>query len=176
MRHGLSRASDSTFDINLAPILDIIVSVVPMLLLSVAFIQVKMIETPVPQVVAEAIQRADEKAETKISLKVAKTGFVIEVLKDGRMTPVNVPNKEGKWDLDGLQEAAFQVKAQHTDVFRLDVAPEADVNLRDIVNAMDRVRKVPGERKIAFVDPKTNEKVETDMMFPSVLFANVIGQ
>lgn len=176
MRYGLSRATDSTFDINLAPILDIIVSVVPMLLLSVAFIQVKMIETPVPQVVAEAIQRADEKNETKINLKVMKSGFTFEVVKDGRAMPVSVPNKDGKWDLEALQAAAFQVKEQNTGVFRLDVAPDADVNLRDIVNVMDRVRKVPAERKIAFVDPQTNQKVETDLMFPNVLFANVIGQ
>ena len=35
------RDTDGTFELNLAPFLDIIVSVVPMLLLSIAFIQIK---------------------------------------------------------------------------------------------------------------------------------------
>lgn len=176
MRKGFERSTDSTFDINLAPILDIIVAVVPMLLLSVAFIQVKMIDTPVPQVVADAMQRADEKSETTVTLKVAKGGFTFEVIKDGKTIPKDVPNKDGKWDLEGLQAAALSVKEQNSEVFRLDLAPENDVNLRDIVSVMDRLRKAPAERKIAFVDPQTNQKVETDYMFPNILFANVIGQ
>jgi hypothetical protein len=61
MRNVKSRATDATFDLNLAPILDIIVSIVPLLLLSIAFVQVKMIDTSVPQVVAEAAQRANDK-------------------------------------------------------------------------------------------------------------------
>lgn len=175
MRRGMQRAADATFDLNLAPILDIIVSIVPMLLLSVAFVQVKMIETPVPQVVAEAAKRADDKSETTVTLKVAKKGFTIEVVKDGKGTPTAVPNKDGKWDLEGLQAAAFRVKEQFPQVFRIDMAPDADVNLRDLVAVMDKMRKNPADRKVAFVDPKDNQKVETDLMFPQILFANVIG-
>src|SRR3954471_5104315 len=107
MRLGKTRASDATFDLNLAPILDIIVSIVPLLLLSVAFVQVKMIDTSVPQVVAEAIQRANDKTETTVTLKVSKAkGFTFEVLKNGKKTPVEVPNKNG-WDVEGLNAAAF---------------------------------------------------------------------
>jgi biopolymer transport protein ExbD len=175
MAGGYQRASDATFDLNLAPILDIIVSVVPMLLLSIAFIQVKMIETPVPQVVAEAIKRADEKAETTLTLKVAKSGFTLEVVKDGKSTPTLVPNKDGKWDLEGLHARAFGIKEQNPQMFRVDIAPEADVNLRDIVIVMDRMRKNPHERKVAFVDPKDNQKIETELMYPNILFSNVIG-
>ena len=106
----------------------------------------------------------------------AKTGFVIQVEKDGQMTPTTVPNKDGKWDLDGLEAAAFHVKEMNVGTFRLDLAPEADVNLREIVSVMDRLRKTPAAKKIAFVDPQTNQKLETDLMYPNILFANVIGQ
>ena len=98
MRHVKSRASDATFDLNLAPILDIIVSIVPLLLLSVAFVQVKMIDSSVPQVVAEAAQRANEKSEAVFALKISKLkGFTLEVTKDGKMDPVPVPNKNGTY-------------------------------------------------------------------------------
>src|SRR3954464_302907 len=121
MSRYLKRSSDATYDLNLAPILDIIVSIVPLLLLSVAFVQVKMIDTSVPQVVAEAVQRAEQKSETTVSLKVSKTkGFTFEVMKNGKATPVPVPNKNGTWDYDALQAAAFGVKQQSPEVFRMD--------------------------------------------------------
>lgn len=176
MRTLKTRTTDATFDLNLAPILDIIVSVVPLLLLSVAFIQVKMIDTSVPQVVAEAAQRANEKTETTVALKVSKTkGFTLEVTKDGKMTPTPVPNKGDQWDLDGLQAAAFTAKAANPEVFRLDMNPEADVNLNELVTVMDKLRRNPDSKKTNFKDPASGQSIETELMFPNVLFANVIG-
>lgn len=176
MRYMKTRSSDATFDLNLAPILDIIVSIVPLLLLSIAFVQVKMIDTSVPQVVAEAIQRANDKSEATVALKVSKNkGFTIEVTKDGKTTPVTVPNKNNAWDLDGLYAAAFAVKEKHPEVFRVDMHPESDVNLNELVVVMDKLRRNPDEKKVAFKDPQNGQVIETELMFPSVLFANVIG-
>jgi len=176
MRYVKTRSSDATFDLNLAPILDIIVSIVPLLLLSVAFVQVKMIDTSVPQVVAEAVQRANEKSETTVTLKVSKDkGFTFEVVKNGKKTPTSVANKGKDWDVDALQAAALAVKQQNPEVFRVDLAPEADVNLNDLVTVMDKLRRTPDAQKIAFVDPANGQKVETELMFPNVLFANVIA-
>ncbi len=176
MRFKRSRSVDATFDLNLAPILDIIVAIIPLLLLSIAFVQVKMIDTSVPQVVAESIQRANEKSETTVGLKVSKkNGFVFEVVKNGKATPMTVANKGTGWDLDGLLAAAFAIKQQNPEVFRLDMSPESDVNLDELVSVMDKLRRTPDTQKIAFVDPASGQKVETELMFPNVLFANVIG-
>lgn len=176
MRYVKSRTTDATFDLNLAPILDIIVSIVPLLLLSIAFVQVKMIDTSVPQVVAEAVQRATDKAETTVTLKVSKDkGFTFEVLKDGKKTPVAVPNKNNVWDIDGLHAAAFGIKEKNPGVFRVDLAPEANVNLNDLVVVMDNLRRNPDTKKVAFVDPGNGQRIETELMFPNVLFSNVVG-
>ncbi len=176
MRLKRTRAGDATFDLNLAPILDIIVAIVPLLLLSVAFVQVKMIDTSVPQVVAEAMQRANEKSETTVGLKVSKKkGFVFEVMKNGKVTPMTVANKGAVWDLEGLLAAAFTIKQQNPEVFRVDMSPEADVNLDELVSIMDKIRRTPDTQKIAFVDPSNGQRVETELMFPNILFANVIG-
>jgi biopolymer transport protein ExbD len=176
MRHAKTRSTDATFDLNLAPILDIIVSIVPLLLLSVAFVQVKMIDTSVPQVVAEAAERAEKKSETSLTLKVSKnTGFEFDVIKDGKSVPTRVPNKGSQWDIDALHAAAFEIKTKYPEVFRLDLEPESDVNLNELVTIMDKLRKTPDSKKVAFVDPGNGQKVETELMFPNILFANVIG-
>ena len=176
MRAVKTRSADATFDLNLAPILDIIVSIVPLLLLSVAFVQVKMIDSSVPQVVAEAAERANEKSEAVVALKVSKLkGFTLEVTKDGKTDPVPVPNKNGTWDMDGLHAAAFAVKEKHPQVFRVDMNPDADVNLRELVTVMDKLRRNPETKKVSFKDPQNGMVIETELMFPNVLFANVIG-
>ena len=175
---GLSnqRTTDSTFDLNLAPILDIIVSIVPLLLLSIAFVQVKMIDSSVPQVVAEAARRADEKAEATVVLHVSKAGgFRFEVTRDGHQTPLAVPNKGGAWDLTALNAAAFGIKEKNPEVFRVDLQPEPDLNLNELVTVIDNLRRSPDARKVAFVDPANGLRIETELMFPNVLFANVVG-
>jgi len=170
------RVSDATFDLNLAPILDIVVSIVPLLLLSVAFVQVKMIDTSVPQVVAEAVKRANDKSTTSVNLKVAKEkGFVFEVTKEGKTTPVNVPNNAQGWDLQGLMAAAFAIKEKNPEVFRVDLSPARNVNLAELVQVMERLRRTPDGKKVAFVDPANGQRIETELMFPDVLFANVVG-
>lgn len=175
-RLAFKRGTDATYDLNLAPILDIIVSIVPLLLLSVAFVQVKMIDSSVPQVVAEAAQRANEKSKASVSLRVTKDkGFLLEVTKEGKTTPVNVPNKGKEWDLEALHAAAFGVKEKNPEVFRLDLAPASDVSLAELVVVMDKLRRTPDAKKVAFVDPFSNQRVETELMFPEILFANVIG-
>ena len=172
----MKRSTDATFDLNLAPILDIIVSIVPLLLLSIAFVQVKMIDTSVPQVVAEAADRANDKTETTVTLKVSKAkGFVFDVTRDGKSQPVSVPNQGGTWDLNALTMAAYGIKEKNPQVFRVDLAPEQDVNLNELVTVMDSLRRTPDAHKVAFVDPQSGQKIETELMFPNVLFANVIG-
>ena len=61
MRAFKSRTEDATFELNLAPLLDIIVSIVPMLLLSVVFVQITMVETPIPQAVQRTMANQDKK-------------------------------------------------------------------------------------------------------------------
>jgi biopolymer transport protein ExbD len=170
------RLNDATFDLNLAPILDIIVSIVPMLLLSLAFVQVKMIDTPVPQAVADAIQHADEKNDVQVKLDVSsKAGFTFEVTSNGKTQKHAIPRRDEKWDYEALQKTAFELKNEFPQVFKVDLAPESDVNLNDLVIVMDKIRKDPNDRKIAFVDPKNGEKLQTSLMFPSIVFGNVVG-
>ncbi len=177
MRGARSRSTDATFDLNLAPILDIIVAIIPLLLLSVAFVQVKMIDTSVPQVVAEAAAKPDDnKVQTTVSLKVSRsTGFQFDVVREGKSTPTRVPNKDSKWDIDALHAAAFSIKEKNPEVFRVDLEPENDVDLNDLVKIMDTLRRSPASQKVAYVDPASGQKVETELMFPNVLFGNVIG-
>jgi biopolymer transport protein ExbD len=178
MRVHQARKSDATYELNLAPFLDIIVSIIPLLLLSVAFLEIKMIETSLPQVVAEAINnnKDGEVPPVNISLKVsAANGYSLIVKDKGKSFEERIPPKEGKLDFDALTLKAAQVKKTYTDVFALDLLPDESVPYDDIVKTMDAVRRMPASAgTITVTDKKTGETANTDLMFVDVVFANIV--
>jgi hypothetical protein len=178
MRFKQTRSSDSTFDLNLAPVLDIIVAIVPMLLLSVAFLEVKMIDTPVPQVVEKVIENL-EKDPNKVdmTLKISKvSGFTFVVDQNGKVNEVPVVMKEGAYNFDALYREALVLKRTYPQVFTMGVAPDKDVPLSDIIAAMDTLRKTTPEDSLELTDPVDGQKVKTDLMFHKVAFSNILGE
>jgi biopolymer transport protein ExbD len=172
------RMNDSSFELNLAPFLDIIVSIIPMLLLSVAFVQIKMIETSIPQVVADKIeQQKKDPPKATLTLEASRqTGFTLVVNESGKVKKTALGLKAGKLDYDGLHKVAVHAKRSYSDVFKMDFLPKADLTYDEIVLTMDSVRRMPAGEKISFRDTKTGQDVQTDLMFPDVTFANVVGE
>ncbi len=178
MRLGRGRKTDAAYELNLAPLLDIIVSVIPMLLLSVVFVQIKMIETSVPQIVAKKIQeqREEKKPELSLALKVSgQTGFNFVLNNNGKTEEFKVALKNQKLDFDSLTKMAIDLKKQYVDLFSVDLLPEGAVPYNELVQTMDSIRRLPSsEGKLTVTDKKTGEKAQTDLMFPDVVFANVV--
>lgn len=178
-KRGYSRVEDSTFDLNLAPMLDIIVSVIPMLLMSVVFVRVMMIETPVPQVVEQAIAAANEqnKNEVSLTLSISKTdGFRFTVVDRGQKKEQAVVLKNGQLDYDALYKESITLKRNYPQVFKMELSPGSNVELTDIVKTLDKVRQIgKEEKKVTFTDVTTGKPIETDLMFPDVVFGNITG-
>jgi biopolymer transport protein ExbD len=173
-----TRAGDSTFDLNLAPVLDIIVSIVPMLLLSVAFVQIKMIEAPTPQVVLEQKSQQPPKPETTITLRVSKkSGFEFAISDvSGKITTSNITLIAGGFDFQGLLNSAIKLKGFYPDVSKIQLAPEADVAFDDIVKVMDQIRQKPRvAQKLSISEAASAKPVENEYLFPDVTFSSIGG-
>ncbi len=167
------------FELDLAPLLAVMVKLVPVLLISSAFVQVMMIETDLPQVVKEAIQREDEvppAKKTTISLEVhPQKGFRIEVNSAQGTQVKEVPLKENALDLPSLHLALKEIKAENPNTFRIELAPHASITYKEMVKVMDEARKSRDKNlRFQFSDPKTGKDVVTDFMFPDVVFGNVM--
>lgn len=177
MRKFRPKEVDSTFELNLAPMLDIIVSIVPMLLLSVVFVRIAVVETPVPQPVQKAMAQSENKNDVQIQLSVSKDhGFKIQVMQKGHTKDINVALKNNDYDLDGLHKEMVALKQQYPDVFRMELHPSEEVPLDKIVAVMDKVRsRAKDDPVLYFTDTETGKKVETDLIFPDVVFGNVAG-
>ena len=177
MRKYRHRESDATFELNLAPMLDIIVSIVPMLLLSVVFVRIAVVETPVPQAVQKAMVEAENKNDVQIQLSVGQQyGFKIQVMTKGKTQDITVANKGTEYDLDGLHKQMISLKQTYPDVFKMELHPSEEVPLEKIVAVMDKVRNRTKEDPVLyFTDTETGKKVETELIFPDVVFGNVAG-
>lgn len=175
MRVARTRAVDATFDLNLAPMLDIIVTVVPMLLLSIAFIQVRMIDTTVPQMVVQASQDLQKQKSFSLSLSFTKeNGFVFETREDEKVQNWSVANKNGAVDLDGLYETAVKIKKIFPFALDLNLEPTVEASLNDMVAVMDVLRKLKSSDGKAVFTDSAGKTVETDFLFPGVVFANAV--
>lgn len=178
MRLKRTRVEDATFDLNLAPVLDIIVSIVPMLLLSVAFVQVKMIEAPTPQVISEpANQQNPPKPEVTATLRVSKlNGFSFEVTDlKGVMSATKIGLLEGKLNLEALLSAAIKIKETYPELNKLQLLPEADIAFNDLVQVMDQVRQRPSRTpaSTSISEATKAAPVKNEYLFPDIIFGSV---
>ncbi len=166
------------FELDLAPLLAVMVKLVPVLLISSAFVQLMTIETQLPQVVQQAIEKNDKDLKaTQITLEVKeKEGVKIIVKKNGIEHSEIVPKtNDGKFDFARLQVRLREVKKQNPEVFKVDLSPDANVSYNDIVQVMDECRRSrDANTKFPLFDKATNKETSTDYMFPEVIFANTM--
>jgi len=163
------------FELDLAPLLAVMVKLVPVLLVSSAFIQVMTVETDLPQAVKEAIQQQEQKPTANIQIKASTAGGIqVIVQKGGNQKVETVPMKDGKFDFPALHLALQKVKAENPDIFKIEFAPDANVSYKDVVRMTDEARR-SRDKKVTFplFNAKENKTVMTDYMFPDVVFTNV---
>lgn len=168
---------NSEFELDLAPLLAVMVKLVPVLLVSSAFVQVMVIETELPQVVEQAIQRQEQQqTPTNVALEIdAKDGIRVIVTEKGQDKVETIPLKNGTFDLTTLHQKLVQVKKAHPEVFKLEVNPDGKVPYNDIVKIMDEARQSHDSNvKFPVFDTKQGKNVETNYMFPEIIFANMM--
>lgn len=168
---------NSEFELDLAPLLAVMVKLVPVLLVSSAFLQVMVIETELPQVVSEAIQRQEQQTTpTNVALEIdAKDGIRIVVTEKGQDKIETIPLKEGTFDYAHLHQKLVAVKQAHPEVFKIELNPDGVTPYNDIVKIMDEARQAHDTKiKFPVFDTKQGKNVETNYMFPEIIFANVM--
>ncbi len=166
------------FELDLAPMLAVMVKLVPVLLLSSAFVQIMMIETDLPQAVKEATE-LNKKNENSviISLDISKNkGVQIRVTQNGKTNVDSVPLLEsGEFNLPIIHKKLVAVKGQHPEVFRIELTPAQNVTYDEIVKIMEEARRSRDANiKFPVFDKTKNSQIMTDYMFPDIVFSNVL--
>lgn len=164
------------FELDLTPLLAIIMKLVPVLVISSSFLQLTQIETDLPQVVKQAIEdqnkNPDKLAKIKIIVDDSKTMNVV-VTKDDATDTSSIPAKGDALNLEALNSKLVEIKKKNPSVFKIELAPSDSMSYSEIVTILDGSRKSNDSDEFIFVDPKTGKEVKTDFLFPEIVFNNI---
>src|SRR5580700_156737 len=101
-------SSEATFDLNLAPMMDMLVSIIPFMLLSATFMQIMLINIPLPAPVAQALAQDRAKTEREVSIRVnmdGKIGFILEVTDlNNKSIKTAIPKAANEYDYKALHK------------------------------------------------------------------------
>jgi biopolymer transport protein ExbD len=167
-------SEDATYDLNIVPMMDMFVSIIPFLLLSAVFMTITLIDVPLPAPVAQALQQDRDGLNKEVTIRVnmdQKTGISIEVRDmSGKSTHMSVPKSGQDYDFKALHKKFVEIKQRHPKTFKIELNPHESVEYKSIVQVMDAARNMEKE------DPKILiENAETPLLFPDVILSNLMG-
>lgn len=171
---------DSNYELDLSPLLALMVTLIPVMLLAAEFVKITVLTSDLPQVVQQAVEQDRNKKTREVNIELAMNNnksFVLTMTDSGRvLKKFNITKRTDTWNYDELHKRLVQVKLKAPKTFRVDLTPGDQVTYNDIVKVMDEARNSkPGEANFKIVDPKSKQEATTNVMFPDVIFSNVIG-
>lgn len=172
MMEKYRQARDQEVELNLTPIMNLFVAMIPFLLMCASFYTVSVVNASVP-VESEGGESDIAKGDDKVTLAVEirrGTGFKISLQSDTLaeadldQLETELPKKGVDFDFAALAEYAHFLKGKYPKSDTAMVLPEREVFFEDIVGAMDAVRE-----KITM---NGKEEIHT-VLFPSIVLSGV---
>lgn len=152
------------FDLDLAPLLAVMVKLVPVLLVTSSFVTLTQLSTDLPQTVKELVEQNKNDKETK-KIQVFLDKDSIKIL-PGEAAPIQT-------DVSHLRQELEQIKKQNPEVFVMYLNPTPETSHNQVLQVMDVSRKVSNSTPdIEFTNPKTGKTERTRFLFPEVVLAN----
>lgn len=170
------REGDTDWEIDLSPLLALMVTLIPVLLLQTSFITLRMLETSLPIVSDAKVEAKEEKDKIDFQLNLfAKKDLTVEIEALVNKKPVathKIPALDKAFNFGVIQEKLLEIKNKYPDQVSAKLTPDDKVDYKSIVKILDSIRKVEAGKTIKFTNKK-GEKMETAMLFPDVVFGNI---
>ncbi|PWU13134.1 MAG: biopolymer transporter ExbD [Bdellovibrio sp.] len=165
------------FELDLAPLLAVMVKLVPVLLISSAFVQVMTIDSDLPGSLQKAIEQSENnQVAIRIVTDPKNNLQVIVSSPQGEQSKAVPPTKDGLIDFDATHQALLETKKTYPQVFHLSIHPDGHLNYQDLVRVMDQARKAKVKGiEFPYTDQETHETKTTPWMFPEVMIEPVGG-
>jgi len=124
-------------DLNITPVMNIFLILVPFLLLTAVFVKISILEFSLPGTEA-ASSGQQVQNPVLIILAIRQDGF--ELTAQGKALP-RISKQDGAFDYDSLAEKLRRVKAQYRQSEDIILAPQAAIKYGTIIKVMDRCRE-----------------------------------
>jgi biopolymer transport protein ExbD len=174
------RATEDAVEINVIPVMNLFMVLIPFLLLGATFFHIGVIPTSTP-----TLSPSDSdvpKTPTTVAVNLEITQDLLRItassvsLEPEELEALSAewPKKNGEYQVDALQRALVEIKQKYPESNTLTVLPFEDLNYQVLVSVLDVTRN----RQVG-LDAKGEPKIED--IFPVTIFSrfvpdNLVGE
>lgn len=174
------RATEDAVEINVIPVMNLFMVLIPFLLLGATFFHIGVIPTSTP-----TLSPSDSdvpKTPTTVAVNLEITEDLLRITASSvSLEPEELealgaewPKKNGEYQVDALQRALVEIKQKYPESNTLTVLPFEDLNYQVLVSVLDVTRN----RQVG-LDSKGEPKIED--IFPVTIFSrfvpdNLVGE
>lgn len=167
---------DTDWEIDLSPLLALMVTLIPVLLLQTSFATLQMLETTLPVLSDTKTEEPKDKNKIDFDLKIvvdeSKSIKLLVNVNEKVITTVDVKAAGGEFDLEGFKAELVKIKEQYPKEVNAKLTPSDTMSYESIVTFLDIIRKPNNGKTFRFVDEK-GQKLESEVLFPNIVFGNI---
>ena len=167
---------DTDWEIDLSPLLALMVTLIPVLLLQTSFATLQMLETTLP--VLSDVKTEDKKDKNKvdfdlnITVNAKNTVEMLVNVNSKEVKKVKVQAEKGKIDLGSIKTELIKIKEAYPKEVSAKLTPSDQMSYESIVAFLDVLRKPDKDKTFKFIDEK-GQKLESGVLFPNVVFGSI---
>jgi len=170
-RNALDPGGDGHGDLQITPLLDLFVALIPFLIVSVALTKVHIVDVGISRPVASATSTPDK---NPFDLQVKVKAQSADITLNGKLL-ASAPVGSDPASLEKLHSVLVDLKKKHPDQYRIRIEPEGKVTLQTMMLVMDAARKLAPTDGDIFKKDENGQPVKLQYLFPNVILRGVYG-
>jgi len=170
---GIQKKKTHEMEVNLVPILDMLIVLIFFLILTSVFTVYSRVETPAP--VINLQDDVPENKDLKLNLTAILFNDSVELQGGfGKLYEAKIPNKEdGTLDQEAVHQKIIEIKRQFPNEDVIIVKPMPNVSYNTIIDFLDQARELEKTDEPIFKPDDKGTPTEIRELFPNVVFGNV---
>ncbi len=171
-KNKFSSFSSEPDDLNVIPVMNLFMVLIPFLLLGAAFYQIGVIPTSTPTHDPEASDVPETPTTVAANLMIEPDGLSVTFsstsLSSEELDEIagRFPTDDGEYDVDRLRDHLREIKDKYPESTTMTVLPHNQLSYQDLVDVLDGTREYP-------LDPDDPE-TEYEELFPVTVFSRLI--
>ena len=140
LKKSMGRRRGQADDVNITPVMNLFLVLVPFLLLTAVFVRIAVLELTLPSLSqrTQRPEREPQKPIVVILLAITQDGFQLKA-PAMKFKPIRLKNDTYQFDL--LREKLKEIKARYPDTEEITIQPADNVLYEIIVKVMDACRE-----------------------------------
>ncbi len=159
-------------NVNLVPIMNLFVALIPFLLMSAAFFNISVINASVPALGQGKSTLGLTEDKVTIMAQILPDGFRITATSDSLSREkleelrVQIPRKEDQLDFEGFSQFLFGCKQQYPKSDTIILVSDSSIQYQDVINTMDASGKL--------VEKQEDGKNVSYELFPTIVISGMM--